>query len=316
MKKSTAVYAVFLAFLAMIFLPHQVYGKNFLAIATGGTGGGYYPMGGAIAEVLTSKLPDYTITAQVTGATFENYKLLEQNRCQLGMVTGASYYKYVEGKLVKGEYPWVSSIMSLGYADICLVTLAGIPVNGWGDLKGKRVAVGSPGSAASVLTELIVPFYGFTIKDLKPAYISFAEATTALQDGRIDASVYFITGRPGSAIMDLSTVRSIKIIKMEEDKTASIHKKYPFIFPTVLPKGLYRGVDYDAHMMMCYDYFICRKDMSADLVYQIIKIINESLPTLQKTSYHGFKFCELTRAIETMFPLHAGADKYYKEIGK
>jgi hypothetical protein len=291
-----------------------------IAIGTGGTGGGYYPMGGGIATLLAQKIPGMTASAQVTGASGENCKLLQKNQVQLALVSAAVKYGYAGKKLQERTYPGLSSIMSAGTADIVAVTLKNSGINSWADLKGKKLGIGAPGSATEVANKLILSVYGlYDIETgklgLTPAYQSFAEMTAGVKDGRLDAAIYFTSGRPGPAIVDLSTVRDIKLIGMEEDILARLNKKFPFLVPMTYPKGLYKGVDYRVRSVLANDVFTCRTDLPTDLVYQITKVIHENLPELQRTGFAGFKGWSLTRSVGGVFPMHPGAVKYYDEIG-
>jgi TRAP transporter TAXI family solute receptor len=261
-----------------------------------------------------------TASAQVTAASLENCKLLQKNDVQLALANAAIMYGYVDKKLKPKKFPGISSIMSSGWGDIIAVTLKGSPIKSLGDLKGKRVGLGAPGSATEVVNKLILSAYGlYDIKTgklgVKPAYLSFAEMSAGLKDGRLDAAMYFISGRPSSALVDLSTVRDIKLVGFDEATLSSLSKKFPFMVATDYPKGLYKGVDYEIKTILANDVLACRTDLPTDLVYQITKVIHQNLPELKRTGHHGFKMWSLTRSVGGVFPLHPGAKKYYDEIG-
>lgn len=292
-----------------------------LAIATGGTGGGYYPMGGNAAALITEKIEGVSATAQVTAASLENIRLLQQNKCQLALVNGSIAYGYPKGSkiLQPMKYEGVSSIMSFGYADVVTVVLKSSPIKKMADLKGKRVGIGAPGSGTENINKCTLTGWG--LYDLEaaeievvPAYLSYTECTTALKDRRIDAAMYFITGRPGAAITDLALTHDIRIISYEKEIVEKLVKKFTFMSPTIYPKGLYRGVDYDCLVIKSPDVFVCRTDLPEDLIYNITKVINEGLPYLRKTGYHGWKFAELDRSVAGVLPMHPGAKKYYDEL--
>ena len=298
----------------------SVYAKDVkLSIGTGGTGGGYYPMGGSIAAVITEKIMGVSASGQVTGASLENIKLIQKNNTQLGLMSAGVAYGYRDKQLVRREYEGVSSIMSAGSADVVIVTLKDSPIKKAADLKGKRVGIGSPGSATEVINKLALSALGlYDIKtnkaEFKPAYLSFAEMTSSLKDKRLDAAMYFITGRPGSAILDLAMVRDIKLIGFKEETIKKIEKMYPFLSRTDYQKGLYKGVDYEILTIKGVDVFACGADLPVDLVYNITKVVHESLPHLRKTAHHGFKAWGLDRSVGGIFPMHPGAKKYYDEL--
>jgi hypothetical protein len=292
-----------------------------IAIGTGGTGGGYYPMGGAVATLIADKIAGVTASAQVTAASLENCRLIQKNDVQMALASAAIMYGYVDKKLKPKEFPGISSVMSAGTADIMIVTLKSKDsINSLKDLKGKRVGLGAPGSATEVMNKLVLSGVGlFDLESgelgVKPAYLSFAEMTAGLKDGRLDAAMYFTSGRPASAIVDLSTVRDIKLLSIDEGSIMKLTKQYPFMVPTTHPKGVYKGVDYETRTVLANDVFACKSDLDTDLVYQITKVIHENLPQLGKTGHHGFKSWALTRSVSGVFPLHPGAKKYMDEKG-
>jgi TRAP transporter TAXI family solute receptor len=291
-----------------------------IAIGTGGTGGGYYPMGGGIATLIAQKIDGVTASAQVTAASLENCKLLQKNDVQMALANAAIMYGYVDKKLQPKEFPGISSIMSTGWGDIITVALKDSPIKSLNDLKGKRIGLGAPGSSTEVINKLILSAHGLYDLEtgklgIKPAYLSFAEMTAGLKDGRLDAAMYFVSGRPAPAVVDLSTVRDIKLIGFDEAALGRLAKKFPFMVATDYPKGLYKGVDYEMKTVLANDVLCCRTDLPTDLVYQITKVIHQNLPELQRTGFHGFKMWSLTRSVAGVFPLHPGAIKYYDEIG-
>src|SRR5207244_12723157 len=56
-----------------------------LSIATGGTGGVYYPLGGGMAAVLSRYVPGMQATAEVTGGSVANLQLIGTGKPYLGM---------------------------------------------------------------------------------------------------------------------------------------------------------------------------------------------------------------------------------------
>lgn len=71
--------------------------KKFLNIATGGTAGTYYPIGGAMAEILNKEIPGMNASAQSTGATVANINMLKDNSVDLAIVQNDITYYAVNG---------------------------------------------------------------------------------------------------------------------------------------------------------------------------------------------------------------------------
>ncbi|MDA0923563.1 MAG: C4-dicarboxylate ABC transporter substrate-binding protein, partial [Proteobacteria bacterium] len=65
-----------LAASTLLVVATPVFAQDQLSIATGGTGGVYFPMGGGLAEIINGKIDGYSATAEVTGASVENMGLV------------------------------------------------------------------------------------------------------------------------------------------------------------------------------------------------------------------------------------------------
>ncbi len=321
MKNQT--YQYFVKLIISIFVVFAIAGPLYagetkLAIGTGNTGGGYYPMGGTIANLISENIPGVTCSAQVTGASLENVKLIQKGKVALGLASAGIAYSYKDKLLHKASFPGVSSIMLAGSADVVAVTIKN-SINSIMDLKGKKVGIGSPGSATEIINKLCLSAYGlYDMKTgklgIKPAYLSYSEMAAGLKDGRLDAAMYVPSGMPNPAIMDVATFRDIKIISLG-DKKDKINELFPFLGKTFSKSSVYKGVDYDVETVKGGDIFMCSSDLPEDLVYNITKLIVENLPELSKTGFVGFKKWSLDRSVEGLFPLHPGAKKYYDEVG-
>lgn len=213
-------------------------GKKFLNIATGGTAGTYYPIGGAMAEILNKEIKGMNASAQSTGATVANINMLKDGSVDLAIVQNDITYYAVNGtEMFKDKK--VDNIRGIAtlYPETCqFVTLDGTGIKSIADLRGKKVAVGAAGSGAEANARQILEAYGITYDDIDVQYLSFAEGASALKDGNVDAA-FLTAGYPTASVQDISSQNKIRLLPVDADKADALIAKYPFYTKTVIPAG-------------------------------------------------------------------------------
>src|SRR5262247_230977 len=232
---------------AMIAGPAFAQGLN-IAIATGGTGGVYYPLGGGMANVLSKYVPGVQATARVTGGSVDNLKLIgtQQSEVALTMVDAALDALKGEDKF-KGHPVEVRTLMVLYPNRMHVVTIEGTGIEKMADLKGKRVSTGSPGSATEVMAFRVIEAAGLDKdKDMRRERLGVAESANALKDRKIDA-FFWVGGLPTAAVTDLAATPGQKIKLLDHTETvAPMNKKYGNLYvEDVIPRTTYPGMAAD-----------------------------------------------------------------------
>jgi TRAP transporter TAXI family solute receptor len=286
-----------------------------LALATGGTAGVYYPLGGAMAEIFNQKVKNVNTTAQSSGASVANVRALEKGDFQLVLAQNdITYYAanglemFTEGKLTK-----LRGVATLYPEVIQLVTLADKGIYSVTDLRGKRVAVGAPGSGTEANARQILETFGINYNNLRKAdFLSFGEAAANLKDGHIDAA--FITaGLPTAAVQEIAATHSVRIVPIGGPEVDNLKAKYPFYTTTTVKAGTYRGQDYDVVTVAVKAMLLASADLPDDLVYNLTKALFENLDRMGAAHAQG-KAISLTGATDGMpIPLHPGAKRYYDQ---
>ncbi len=291
---------------------------EFLSIATGGTGGTYYPLGGAIAVILNDSDMGVQATATATGASVENVTLVSDGESEVAFVQNDVVYYAVHGiETYEGQdkVENIAGIATLYPEVVQIIATAESGITSVADLAGKRVAVGAPGSGTEVNARQILAEFDLTYDDLAKAdYLSFNEATDNMKNKQIDAS--FITGAiPTSAVAELAQTNDIVVINVEEDKIESLAAKYPFYTPVTVPAGSYKGQEEDVVSPAVMAMLIVPKDMDEELVYNIVKNMYEKRQVIVDTHQRG-EDITLETALDGMsIELHPGAKKYFDEMG-
>jgi hypothetical protein len=306
--------------LLFLALPGNSLGQGILrlSVASGGTGGVWYPYGGAMASLISKYVPRVEATAEVTAAAVDNAKLLGAKKADLAIMLGDVGYDAYNGKGVfKSKVPMRN--MATLYSSIThIVCVDGKGINSVGDLKGKRVSLGAPGSATEGVAVRILEAYGIdAAKDIKRDRLSVAESAGALKDGKIDA-FFWVGGLPTSAVLDVASTPGLKIKLLGSgDVYQKIVDKYgPIYVKTVCPANTYRGVDYDVVTVSGANYLVCHESMDEKLVYNIVKAMFEHKPDLEATHKIAKELTLDTAVGVAPFPFHPGAVKFFREKGK
>ena len=199
-------------------------GTTFLSIATGGTSGTYYPIGGALAKVLNENIDNMNASAQSTGASVTNTRLIYNQEVELAILQNdiANYAVNGERQFEGNQVNNMSGVASLYPEVIQIIVRSDAGINNIADLKGKSVAVGAPGSGAEANASQILEFFGLSYDDIEEDYLSFGEAASRLKDRQIDAA-FLTAGIPTAAVMDVAATQDIKLLNFSDQDIESLN---------------------------------------------------------------------------------------------
>lgn len=288
-------------------------GKQFLNIATGGTAGTYYPLGGALAELLNQNIKGMNASAQSTGASVANVNMLKDGSVDIAFIQNDIAYYAANGKEMfkDNKVENIRGIAALYPETVQFVTTADKGIKSIADLKGKKVAVGASGSGAEANARQILGAYGLTYDDIDVQYLSFGEAADALKDGNVDVGVV-VAGFPTAAIQDLAANKSAALVNIDAEHVDKLKKQYPYFTEITVPKGTYPGQEEDVSTVAVKCVIVTTDKLSDDLGEQIVKAIYEHLDRMKAAHAVG-KYITKDTALEGMsIKMNAGAEKYLK----
>ncbi|THF63982.1 TAXI family TRAP transporter solute-binding subunit [Pseudothauera nasutitermitis] len=288
-----------------------------LSIATGGTGGVYYPLGGGFAELINRHIDGYSAVAEVTGASVENMALVHSGDSDMAIALGDTVSQAYrgEGQFQNRRAPGLRALASLYPNAVQIVLPGNSTIRSLADLKGKRVSVGAPGSGTEVNARVLFESNGVTYADLAAAQrLNFNETADALRDGDIDAGVWSV-GPPTSSIMNLAASRSIKLLSLSPEEVAKARAAEPIFAEFTLPKGIYDGVAEDVRTVGIPNVLVVNADMSDDLAYRLTKLLYERVDDLIAIHSAARDTTVDFTLGSSPIPLHPGALRYYQEIG-
>jgi len=294
-------------------------GAQNIAIATGGTGGVYYPMGGGIAAALSKHVPGMQATAEVTGGSVDNLKLVGSEKPYVGFSMADAAQDALKGEdKFKGKPVPVRTLAVLYPNRMHVVTVEGKGINKMADLKGKRVSTGSPGSATEVMAFRLLEAANIDKdKDVRRERLSVAESVNALKDGKIDA-FFWVGGLPTAAVSDLATTPNTKIKMIDHaELVPAMNQKYGNLYiEDTIPKSVYKGMDSDNKQATVMNILVAHQNMDEKTAYNIVKTIFEKKDELVAVHKEAENFkLENQKAVATPAPFHPGAAKYFAERG-
>jgi len=314
-KKLLVIFTV-LAVLSLVFsAAAAAQDTTFVSIATGGTSGTYYPVGGAIAKVLNENIDNINASAQSTGASVTNTRLIYNEEVELAILQNdiASYAVNGENQFSDNQVNNMTGITALYPEVIQIVIRTDAGIESIEDLKGKKVAVGAPGSGAEANAKQILEFFGLTYDDIEEDYLSFGEAASRLKDRQIDAA-FLTAGIPTAAVMDVAATQDISLIDFSDEEIASLNSEYPYLTGVTVPAGSYNGLDNEIQTVALKAILVAVDGLTEDTVYNITKAIFENRQTLID-AHDRARDITLDSSMDGMtVELHPGAARYYDEV--
>ncbi len=287
---------------------------QYVEIGTAGTGGAYYPIGIAMAEIISDSF-DTQATAQVTGGAVENIQLIQNGDVNLALTNSASAFKGMRGlppfTQPNDRVQGVFSNLTQGVYHIAVLERSGI--TDLTDLVGKRVSLGPAGGLGVELSGYVFEAAGFAIDDVRPTYLSYAESGSMMADGNLDAMV-IQTALPNPAIRELEAQgHKVRIISLPENVVTTVTGNHPYFARFVVPAAMY-STESDAVTLNGTNMCIVDRDLPEEVVYEITKAFMENIDRIQQ-SHPAAKNFSMELAPEMPIDLHPGAARYYREQG-
>jgi hypothetical protein len=290
-----------------------------LTIATGGTGGVYYPLAGGFGAILAKQVPGLTATAEVTGGSVDNMKLIGAQKADVAFTQVDTAVDAINGvdKFTAGKVP-VRALVVMYPNIMQIVTLESTGITKFEDLKGKRVSTGSPGSGTEIYAFRLIEAAGLDKdKDMKRERLGAAESANALKDGKIDA-FFFVAGLPTAAITDVAATPNAKMRLVDHDQLIpKIVAKYGAVYaPSVIPAGTYPNQTTPAKMTAVWNIMTVHEKTPDDLAYTLTKTMLEQREDLSKVHKEGGNIVAANQKnANAGIPWHPGALKYFTEKG-
>jgi TRAP transporter TAXI family solute receptor len=290
-----------------------------LSIATGGTGGVFYPYGGGIAKIISENIPNVEATAEVTAASVDNLKFLKQGTSDLAFTMADTAQDAALGTDVFTDFGTIParSLAVLYSSYVHLVTDAGSGIRRVADLRGRTISVGSPGSGTAVLAGRILAAAGLDPRrDLRTQSLGVAQSADALKDGKIDA-FFWNGGLPTAAVVELVSTPGIEPVFIStEEMLPRLQQRYgeSLYYRALIPKDTY-SMDADVPVVAVANLLVVSEAMPEQLAYDITRLLFEKQDELAAIHPQARDLSLSTALTGSPVPFHPGAIRYYRERG-
>lgn len=286
----------------------------FINVATGGTAGTYFPLGGAMADIWNKGIEGANATAQSTGASVANVNMMKEGKVEVIFVQNdVAFYASTGTELFKEKYEDIRGMITMYPETIQIITLEDKGINTVADLKGKKIAVGAAGSGTEANARQILEASDITYEDIDEQYLSFAEAASNLKDGNIDAA--FITaGHPTAAVQDIGAQNKIKLVAVDDSMADKLIAKYPFYTKITVPANTYTNVP-EVKTVAVQAMLAVSSKMDENTVYAMVKALYDGQDKLKAAHTKGGNIKPETGLDGMSVTLHPGAEKFFKEKG-
>ncbi len=287
-----------------------------LTMGTGGTAGVYYPLGGAISQVLSSKSDGaYSVTAQTTGASGENMRLIEAKEVDLAILQNDIAHAAYNGLApFKNKLENVRAIARLYPEYVHVVASKDSGVMKLEDFKGKKVSVGARGSGNEANCRQMFEFYGLDYKNVEPVFLPYGETADQFKDRAIDGFVFTI-GTPNPAIQDITTAQDVTFVALDGEKSDAVVAKFPYLVKDAIPANTYKGQTAAVPTLSVQAILVVNKDMSDEDAYRITKLLFDNVGDVAKAHKKGEEIMLEKVSDGITIPFHPGAEKFLKEKG-
>jgi TRAP transporter TAXI family solute receptor len=285
-----------------------------LVIATGGTGGVYYPYGQSLAPILAGELDGREVRVSETAGSVENMQLIGSGNAGIAFVLGDTAFD-----AVNGNAPFATPVPGRALATLYnnytqIVTRADSGLTSLADLAGKRVSLGASGSGTAVIANRILTAAGIDpATGIEPSQLDLEDSATALTTRKIDA-FFWSGGLPTPAIDELAPI-GITLIP-SGDITATLQETYGAIYSTAtIPAGTYHGQTTAVDVVAVPNLLVVNESMDAELAYTIVSTLFDHANELADTNPAAAGLSPESAATNAPIPYHEGAIRYYQEHG-
>jgi TRAP transporter TAXI family solute receptor len=301
---------------ATMVLPSSAQEKVMISIATGPTGGVYYPMGGGMANILTKNVPGLVATAESTAGSVANLEFIHTGKADVALsMADAGWDAYKGQEKFKGKPVEVRALMVLYPNRMHVVSMEGLGINKIADLKGRRVSTGAPRSATELMAARVLEAAG--VKDIQRERLTPQESANALKDRKIDA-FFWVGGIPTASITDFAASPGVRIKLVDHaDVVEPMNKKFgPLYVRDTIPAKSYPGQEATNQCATVWNVLVASAKLPDQVAYNIVKTMFEKKEDMVRVhkEAENFDFKHQTNAAAVV-PFHPGAAKYFAEKG-
>jgi uncharacterized protein len=287
--------------------------RSYLSIGTGSTGGVYYPVGGALASMLSADFPNRQFTAEVTAASVENVTRMMQGEMDLGFAISTTIRNAYEGGTEQFPQPMsdLRIVAPLWPNPLNVLVPANTPIRSLHDLRGRRVSVGAPGSGTEEVSRMLLTAYGMTYDDIDERFLSFTESSSAIRDGSL-ALAFLQVAYPAAAVLEATTTGDAGLLPLAGPEIDQLTTDFPHLYKTTIPAGIYRGIDDPTPTIAELNWVVAPESLDPEIVTRILDILHNDRDRLIQVN-DIVRQVDLQNLREALIPLHPATEAWMAE---
>lgn len=291
---------------------------EYLTVATASSGGTYYPIGVGLGNLWSEEVDGVNATGQSSAGSVENIDLLRKDEADVAILQGLIGAQAVQGtgNFDGDAYDELRSVAMLWpNVEHFILDDSKVDTGTISDIEGNSFSVGPQASGTEQSTLTIMEGVGLTKDDIKPEYLGYDDAISAMRDGRLDGGST-PAGIPVSAIMDMyASGHKATVLEVTDEQLDSINEIYDTWFRFVIPEDTYPKVDEEINTIAMPNFLGVASDLDEDVVYDITKAMYDNLEEVQGIHSSAEEITLETALDGLPAPLHIGAYKYFEEEG-
>ncbi len=286
-----------------------------MTMGTGGTAGTYYAFGSILGQYMKSK-GGVDVTVVSTDGSKANIQGIDAGDYQLGTVQSDVMAYAWEGSKSFADDGAIDTFRVIGglYAETVQLVTMDPNIKSVADLEGKAVSIGAPGSGVYFNAIDVLTAAGLSEDTIKPQYLSFADSTEGLKDGKIDAA-FIVAGAPTPAITELTETNAAYLVPIDGEIAEKVLASCPYYTALAIPAGTYKGQDEDVTTVTVKATMIISADATEDQAYAVTAAIFDNIEDITAEHSKGAELSIENATSGMTAPFHAGAAKYFKEKG-
>ncbi len=285
--------------------------QAFLSLGTAGTGGIYYPLGGAITSFLSVEDSLRQYTAEVTGGSVENVNRLREGQIDLGFCLAVTIFEAYHGGQDYAEPFEALRVVAPLYPNVVHILVPrGSTATSLGDLAGAKVSVGSAGSGTEEVARQLLGIYGMTYDDVEARYLTFSESSASLRDGAIDAAILSV-GYPAAAVLEATTTGGARLISIEPEMIQALEARFPYYSPGSIPVGSYPGIETDVTTVAMMNWIVASETLDDQVVRGLLDVLQSRKSDLEQV-HEMAEQIDLSALGNAPIPLHPATENWLK----
>jgi uncharacterized protein len=286
--------------------------RQVVRLSSGLPGGFSNAFGSVLAKALSSAMPNISVQIVQTGGAIANIEFLQQGRADIAVTFADAAYQAYVGRLPEhpGTFDRIRGIAVLQPTTVQVLVPPGSDVTSISALRGRRVALGPPGSGTSETARILLEAFNVPVSSVHAESISFVDAVARVARGELDAA--FVSAGHPAEVVQTATQAGARLLDISGPLVAQLRNEYPFLRATVIPEGTYPAIDRAVNTVGIDTVFACAATLDEELVYELTRVFFDLLPRLSH-ELDALRRVDLARSPATSIPLHEGAARYYRE---